>query len=598
MSVSGVSGLFGPDGRTVPPGEDLRTIASIEELRLWEPLQLKRIGKLRDSVTVLILALLLAAAQGFFSQRPDLMVAYLGTAVAPRTLMFSGGATVLLGLVLFVTLQIAARRLRPDEEVVAVSRLYMPFDVLPLPDGVMVVNALGGSEPRSLQARTLRDPQSVSHAAGELAMELEKLDAVEPADRRHEIDGRTYFGIDGLILTLMESMEENLASFEDFDLSVPALDARVELSRWLWQHRHEFGQPAGPVARGLSHAELEPLRQQLDRMCAKADAGLEALMTSRNALAAFSENVLQRLEEAHAKSLELIRFSCGLCERTTSWSASNYYAFEDEDQALVETDPGSIAFGRMVYEPERDTWTCPEQSRDVEVSRAMVINRFRDELFYPILDQFRASYHEEIMRIDRDLEDRISQMAHDWRVKAQDLEAASFRSVGDKKTELRKLASQAQALKSKVDGLSRTLEEFRRISVQNRETFMARSLELSRQAEEQAQAICQQYDEQFAARREEAYAQQAEIAEQNRIEEEKRNREVVAAIEKMGEEVGKKVEAAAEEQARIGMMTDADKEDMGKKDTVAEWAKEKAGFKTDKDKVRDKADRAAKAARS
>jgi hypothetical protein len=226
----------------------------------------------------------------------------------------------------------------------------------------------------------------------------------------------------------------------------------------------------------------------------------------------------------------------------------------------------------------------------------MIINRFRDELFYPILDQFRASYHEEIMRIDRDLEDRISQMAHEWRVKAKDLEAATFRTVGEKKTELRKLASQAQALKSKVDGLSRTLEEFRRISEQNRETFMARSRQLSQRAQEQAEQICRQYDEEFAARREEAYAQQAEIAEQNRVEEEKRNREVVEAIEKMNHDIGKKVDDAAEQQAKIGALTDEDKKKAGKSETVRDHITHAVGGKTDKDRALERAEKVAKAA--
>lgn len=576
MAGDRVSALFFPEGESVSPDEDLRLIARVEEMKLWAALQPKRIGRLKSAVVFLVLLLLAAIAQAVIGLQSPVF-------------FYSAAGTALLSLIVFSAVHRSAGNIAPDEEVVGVSKIHVPIDVLPLPGGVMLVDGLGVASEQTLAVKTLSEPNVVTTAAKNLGFELEGLNVVEPADRKHEHGGRTYFGVDGMILNLLGTIESNLARFEEIDVTLPVLSTASEVGQWAWKNRQRLAGVAEPQARSVSRDHLQQLRTRLVDMCDKADAGVEVLDEIRGALAKLDKDILVRLETAHARSLDLVQTTADFCGRTAFWPSFNFYAFEDEEKAVAETNMRNILFGKMVYDAKRDTWVCPSQNRDVDMARSLVINRFRDELFYPILDQFRASYHEEIMRIDRDLENRVTQLQHEWQVKARDLEGGLFKTVEQKKAEIRRMASEASALKSKITGLAGTLAEFRRLSSSNREQFLAKSNELAETARQKADLTCAKIDQEFSERKSEAYAEQQAIAEQNKIEDDRRNKEVVSAIGAMSD----KLEDQGERMIRASMMTDGEKVRLRKGNTGKDVMGKFVGRATEKEKIKKGAAKAA-----
>jgi hypothetical protein len=514
-------------------GDDLSIVASWVEGDLWKSAFINKKKYFQWAIGVLAGCLVLAEICALLGNRDSaLAIGALGAA-----------ASTFLGLV--------ARSQRAAAQVRSVGRFYWGGLALPL-EGKAVLYDLSGTSPdQKLWLRQLQAPGELAEITEQIRSFLGALNLFEPVQPSLMLDDKKLFGIDYQLTDRQLAIQANLANAVTQQVRLPALpndDPALHGIARLLPHLREgdalpvLAQPGKNLAE--LNAQVEGLymragsREQLD-----IDDTLAQLI-------ALSEQMLEKLHQAHIGSLTLVRATHNLATHTTSSPAFTCYCpfcnpFSPDGHELSRAT-------RLIHDLAQDTLYCPVCHAVVPEHIAILLTRFCDEVFYPVFDQILLSERQQILAIERDVENQLVQTRKEEKIKVHEAQRGIDQERRKRQAQLRQHESRASALQVQVTSITALLARYKKLEEQAQSRFDNDA----RQIREAIEARCSQIEDEIERRYKQlaaiASAESQRRAQINHEETERRHREQLTLLERLAETGDKRL--------RLDLMTSEQKD--------------------------------------
>lgn len=510
--------ILEPDSDASLADDDLSKVASWAEGTLWEDALKRKRDRLGWA--------LYAAGVGGLGSVIALAVA------GPQTWLL---IPILLTAVLTLLLVRSAETVRPSARVKSISKVYWAGISLPLGGKAVLYDLSGGVPEETIALRTLNHPDRLHELASGLKELSGDLRVFEGPDEKYSLDSQLLFGIDGNIGECLSSIRQVLADSTEQRLSVSAVGRSDPLLGVLERLDGAMEDTdIGPVISADWASPLSAVNTRIEGVYSLAKSGEQYDIDDVLAeLESLLGSMTDRLTEAHASSIGLLYDIYTSATHTATWPAHTAYcphcnSIDDEEgpRALVRSTALSLELSPDPY-PLR----CSVCNTSVPEDKSILVTRFKDEVFDPLFDQVYMSLREEILRIERDIENQLVQLEKEQGVAVQrarsDVEKERRKRLGS----LREFRSRAAALEAQVTSIAGVLAKYERLHKERKLEFVAESQKIRNDVAERVNRLEKRYLEEFQvmlANADEAAYSAAQI---RRAEEERRHREQLDALQ-------------------------------------------------------------------
>lgn len=516
------SGVITEDGTLDGPAGALKAAAAVEgHLRAEAAAALRK--RIHFAVGALSVGLIAGAALYLYGQ-------VLAASLPPALAVFYS-----------VTLFLVSRKTRSVERVTDVATVYWVTLALPAgPDRAMLYDVSGCLPYQTLELPTLKHPERVVELRNRLDGLDQELAAFESPNRRIELSDHILYGTDADFGALLADLTGVLDDVENHRVSVslvpdssPVVSA-IEALQDLYTDQTAGPAVIAPWERSLSQVHDEVLGLY-EMSSAEAHADLDSTLDELEDLL---DELLTKLELAHAKSLAVINEIHTLATHTTTWPGQTSFC-PLCNAPSEEGELGALARSTALIlnlEPDSDPLYCPVCGNAIADERAINISRFKQEVFDPLFDQIYGSVREEVLRIDRGIEDKLLDLEKEQSVVLQEARRSVNQERRNRLMRLRENEFEAISLETRVSSIAGHLAEYKRLEKERCSEFQRECEEARIRVEETIRELEKAIEEQFAASEARAERESARIDQMNRIEEQSRHRELME-VQRQSQEV-------------------------------------------------------------
>jgi hypothetical protein len=511
MALFLASGVLDSRGGAPPGGRDTAAVAAWVEGGLWKDALEARRRRLVATLVVgglgLALGLILLAVR-----QP--------VAAAVLAVIFLGIAGLLGG---------TSGSIVPAQRVTAVHRLYLPVMALPL-EGKTVFYDLSGVTPLSqVRVQTLNHAEDLARHSEELAGIVSTLGVFEPASEKYRMESQDLWGVDGRLAACLSATAGALADTTSTEAALPVLRANDPLVAFVRRAAPRMSKgDAGPCVQFEALAAVGWANRQVEGVhSASVSSSVVEIDDILSRLQSGIETTEAKLRTAHEESLALLQRTSSLALHTMSWPAFAVYC-----PSCNTPQPGQeprLSKATHLFEDAAGRLYCPVCRAETEPLRAVQLTRMRDQLFYPLLDQIRLSLHEEILAIDRDIENQLVQIDKESRVKGGELKLQADQQHRARVAQLRQHRARAGGLATQIAGMTASLAKYQKIASDLGASFARECREIELRIETRSREAIEVIERDFAARQARADQASRVIARVNREEVERRHAEVLAS---------------------------------------------------------------------